>query len=351
MLSFPLQPAFRAAAGLIESVSFVVAELRSACGACGLGYGFAFFPEDARAIRAIVEPLGAVLRGQNLAYSERLWQLMWQRLVFLGQSGAGISALSILDMAVWDLRGRLAGLPLWAMLGAAADRIPVYGSGGSLAAALPDLVSEMQRHAEAGFPAVKMKLGQPSLAADVERVRAVRGAVGDGVRIILDANQQWTARQAITAAAQFADLGIWWLEEPVPAQDIEACAEVARSIALPVATGETNFTPGEFTRLIDARAAEILMPNLQRVGGITAWRKVAAAAELRGIAVASHVYPEIGVHLMCAVPNGFTLEVIPWWPQFFEQTVAISGGMARPPDGPGFGLTLDRSVVARHRIG
>ncbi len=349
ILSFPLDPPFRAAVALISSVTFIVAELRTSCGACGIGYGFAFHPSDAKAIREIATSLGELLKGEPPADVERLWRRMWDRLVFLGQSGAGVSALAILDMAIWDLRGRLSGLPLWALLGRARERVPVYGSGGSLAASLPELVAEMEAHASAGYPAVKMKIGQGRIADDVERVRAVRRAIGPERKIILDANQQWTAKLAIAAAPHFADLGIWWLEEPVPAADIEACAAVARGVPFAIATGETNFTPAEFARLIDARAADILMPNLQRVGGITAWRKVAAAAELRGLDVASHVYSEIGVHLIAAAPNGLTLEIIPWWPRFCAETLQISGGMAKPSDAPGIGITLDRDIISRYR--
>ncbi len=351
VLSFPLDPPFRAAVALISSITFVVAELRTACGACGIGYGFAFHPSDARAVREIAVSLGELLSGEPPTDAERLWGRMWDRLVFLGQSGAGVSALAILDMAIWDLRGQLSGLPLWALLGRARAKVPVYGSGGSLAVSLPDLVAEMEAHASAGYPAVKMKIGQERLADDVKRVRAVRRAIGADKRIILDANQQWTAKLAIAAASRFADCDIWWLEEPVPAADIEGCATVARNVPFAIATGETNFTPAEFTRLIDARAADILMPNLQRIGGITAWRKVAAAAELRGLDVASHVYPEIGVHLIASAPNGLTLEIIPWWPRFSIERLNIEGGMAKASDAPGIGITLDRDVVSRYRVG
>jgi L-alanine-DL-glutamate epimerase-like enolase superfamily enzyme len=351
IISFPLDPPFRAAVALIRSVTFILAELRTSCGASGIGYGFVFHPSDAKAIREIAASLGELLKGERPADVERLWRRMWDRLVFLGQSGAGVSALAILDMAIWDLRGRLSGLPIWALLGRTRDEVPVYGSGGSLAASLPDLVAEMERHASAGYPAVKMKIGQARITDDAERVRAVRRAIGPERKIILDANQQWTAKQAIAMAAHFTDLDIWWLEEPVPAADVEGCAMVARAVPFAVATGETSFTPAEFARLIDARAADILMPNLQRVGGITAWRKVAAAAELRGLSVASHVYPEIGIHLMAAAPNALTLEIIPWWPRFYVETLEVSGGAAKPSDAPGIGITLDRHIISRYRIG
>lgn len=298
----------------------------------------------------LIGNLGRCLQGEDPAGIQALWRRMWDSLVFLGQSGAGVSAMAALDIALWDAAGKASGLPLAALLGGARGDVPVYGSGGSLATELSDLVAEMEAHAAAGYPAVKMKIGRPALEEDLERVRAVRGAIGDGVRLILDANQRWTPKQAIREAARFEEYDIWWLEEPVPAADIAGCARVSAALPTAIATGETNFTTDEFRRLLAARAADILMPNLQRVGGITPWRQIAGAAALHGIPVASHVFPEVNAHLMAASPNGLTLEVIPWWPRLFAETLEIANGRARPPAGPGLGLTVDPAVVKRHRI-
>jgi len=349
VLSFALERPFRAAIRVIPTVDCVVVRVRTDDGAEGVGTAFAFGLDDARILAGLVDTLGARILGRDPQPVEAIWRDLWDSLVFLGQAGAGISAIAPIDMALWDLKGRRAGLPLYRLLGGACDSVPVYGSGGSLASSTAELAAEMEAHARAGWPAVKLKLGH-GIAADRARVAAVRDAVGPEVRIILDGNQQWTAKQAIAVGHALADLDPWWLEEPVPAADLEACAAVRAAVPMAVATGETNFTPEPFDRMIRARAADILMPNLQRVGGITPWRKVAAAAELAGLAVASHVYAEVNVHLMTAVPNGLTLEVIPWWPRLFEESVAISGGRATPPDRPGLGFTLDAGAVARHRV-
>ena len=323
--------------------------MRTSDGIEGIGYCFAFGREDARVLRLLVDNLAHGLIGADAVAITRLWQRMWDSLVFLGQSGAGVSAIAALDIALWDIAGKRAAVPLWQLFGGNPYPVPVYGSGGSLDTPLPELVAEMERHAAAGYPAVKMKIGY-RLEEDLDRVDAVRRAIGRDVKLILDANQRWSAKEAVRDGTCFAKHDIWWLEEPVPAARIVDCAQVRAALPFAVATGETNFTVDEFERLLDAHAADILMPNLQRVGGITPWREVAAAANLRGVAIASHVYPEINAHLMAAVPNGLTLEVIPWWPQLFNETLEIRAGKALPPRGPGLGLSLDPALVARHRV-
>jgi L-alanine-DL-glutamate epimerase-like enolase superfamily enzyme len=348
VLSFPLAKPFRAAVRIIPTVDLVLAQVRAG-GIEGVGYAFAFGRDEAVALAGLVRLLGPRLVGADALAVEAAWAMLWRSLALLGQAGAGVSALAALDIALWDIRGKALNAPLHRLLGGARARIPTYGSGGSLDADTAELAAEMGGYAAAGFPAVKLKLGH-GLAGDRARLAAVRRAVGDGVRVIVDGNQQWTAKQAIGHARALADLDIWWLEEPVPAVRIADCAAVRAAVPMAVATGETNFTPAECRALIDAGAADILMPNLQRVGGITPWRKVAAAAELADLAIASHVYAEINVHLMCAVPNALTLEVVPWWPRMFHETLDLVDGHAVPPDRPGLGVTVDPAVVAAHRI-
>lgn len=350
ILSFPLDPPFRAAVRVFGSVEYVLSEIRTETGLTGLGWCFAFARSDAAVLRAVLDGLAEVVTGQDAADIPRLWRRMWDSLVFLGQGGAGVSAIGALDIALWDIAGKAAGLPLVRLLGGGGAPVLAYGSGGSLGASAAELVREMEGYAGSGFRAVKMKIGLPDLGDDLARVAAVRRAVGPGVRLILDANQRWSAREAIAAGARLAEHDVWWLEEPVPAQAIEDLARVRAALPMLVATGETNFTPGEFERLLRAEAADILMPNLQRVGGVSAWRDVAAAARLRGVGMASHVYPEIGAHLLSASANGVVLEVLPWWPRFAATPLTLRDGCAAPPDGPGLGLVPDPDIVARHRV-
>ena len=348
-LSFPLERPFRAAIRHITSTEVMLARARADDGSIGYGYAFAFGAQDLAPIVSCAHALVPLLIGAEAVAPERHWQTMQRALALAGPGGPALAALSAIDLALWDLAGRVAGLPLWRLLGGARESIPVYGSGGSLDLGDAELVAEAETFARAGYGAYKFKAGH-GIARDALRLHAVRTAVGPDLRLIVDGNQQWNAKQAIRAAAAFEAADLWWLEEPVAAADHDACARVRRAVSMEVATGETGFGVAEFGHLLRAGAADILMPNLQRVGGVTGWRKVASMAEAAGLPLASHVYAEVGVHLMCGVPNGLVLEVLPWWPRLFVEPLGIVGGQAVPPQAPGLGLTLDSEILARHRV-
>ena len=347
VLSFPIEPPFRAAVRLIPTVDCVLCRVTTQDDVTGAGYAFAFGVEEARVLAVLARMLADRLAGFDAIATEAAWGHLWTSLALLGQPGAGVTALAALDMALWDIKGRVLGQPLYRVLGAARSSIPTYGSGGSLGSETDALLAEMADYVAAGHRAVKMKLGRPD---DRERVAAVREAVGRDVRIIVDATQSFTPKQALAATRALEPLDIWWLEEPVPARRIDWCAEVRAASPIPVATGETNFTTDDFRRILQAGAADILMPNLQRVGGITPWLRVASAAAVHGVPIASHVSAEINAHLLCGVPNGLVLEMVPWWPRLFDGELEVRDGHAAPPERPGFGFDIDPDVVARRRV-
>ena len=348
-LAFPLNPPFRAAIRLIDTVDILLIQIRAGNGLLGCGYAFGFGPADLAPVLASAKGLCTLLVGGDANKIERLWARMMLALSLVGASGPTLAALSAIDIALWDLAGQACGRPVADLLGGSRDAIPVYGSSGSLQLSVNELVAEAMGFAQLGYPAYKFKVGT-SLARDVDRVRAVREAVGPSFKLMADGTQQWSPKEAIRVAHALAPYDLWWLEEPVNAQDIEGCAEVRRAVPMNIATGETNFGVTESARLLQLGAADVLMPNLQRVGGITGWRKIAAMAEIHRIPVASHVYGEIGVHLMCGVPNALTLEVVPWWPKLFNESLSIKDGMASPPSRPGLGLTLDSAFIDAHRV-
>jgi L-alanine-DL-glutamate epimerase-like enolase superfamily enzyme len=349
LLSFPVDPPFRAAVGVFPTVEVVLTEVRTAGGVLGVGYAFAFRREDAVALAGLARDLGTRLLGCDALAVKANWLYMWRTVAFLGQAGAASAAIAAIDIALWDILGKRAGLPLYRLLGAARESIPTYGSGGSLAVDTAELVREMESFIAAGHRAVKLKLGR-GRGADIERVGAVRHALGDAARIIVDGNQQWTGKEALAMADALAPLEPWWLEEPMLATNMEAYADVRAASRVPIATGETNFGARDFDRLLELRGADILMPNLQRVGGITPWCTIAAASALRDVPIASHVFTEINAHLLCAIPNALVLEMVPWWPRLFVERLTIEDGCVRPPQDAGLGLTLDPGVLAKHRV-
>ena len=349
VLAFPLNPPFRAAIRLIDTVDILLIQVRAGDGLLGCGYAFAFGQADLAPVLATAKSLCALLVGEDARKIERHWANMVRALALVGAGGPTLAALSAIDIALWDLAGHACGRPVADMLGGARDAIPVYGSNGSLQLTVDELVAEATDFVKLGYPAYKFKIGT-SLARDVDRLRAVREAVGPSSKLMADGTQQWSPKEAIRVAHALAPYNLWWLEEPVSAQDIEGCAEVRRAVPMNIATGETNFGVAESARLLRLGAADVLMPNLQRVGGITGWRKIAAMAEIYGVPMASHVYAEIGVHLMCGVPNALTLEVVPWWPNLFNESLRIRDGLASPPSRPGLGLTLNSALIAAHRV-
>ena len=351
-LRFPLAPPFGAAVRRIDSVDPVLVRVRDEDGREGIGTAFGFGAADARPIVEVVRSLGETRVGQPALALEHHWREMHQLLALAGAGGAGLAALSAIDLALWDLAGRTAGTPLWRLLGGARERVGVYASGGSLGLSTDALVNEAMGFVEAGHIAVKLKMGHGE-SADRQRLRAVREAGGAQLAIAADGNQQWTAKAAIRWAHAMEDLQLAWLEEPVPAGDLEAHAEVRSAIAMDLATGETLFGAAEAARAIRSRSCDILMPNLQRVGGITGWRKVAAAAELAGVRMAGHVYPEFHLHLLCATAavdgSAPVLELWPGWPWLWQERIELKAGCAAPAERPGHGFTLDEALVRAHR--
>jgi L-alanine-DL-glutamate epimerase-like enolase superfamily enzyme len=343
---FPLDDPFRSAVVLVDAVYLVIVEVRVAGGAAGIGYAFAFSPPDARMIDAAVSELAALATGQDVLGSAALWQRMTAALTFVGRGGPALAALSAIDVAVWDAKARLLGIPIHRLLGGARESVAAYASAGSLALEPSQLVAEMEPHAAAGFQHFKVKL-DASARRNADRLAALRSGLGDEVEIYGDGNQQWSAGAAAQQAQQLERFRPGWLEEPMPADDIDGLAELRGRIRIPVATGETNFGLASFDGLLTARAADILMPNIQRVGGVTGWLRVAEAAALRGIPVASHVNTHFALPLLCGIANASVLEFVPWWPNPFEEELSFRNGEAVVSQEPGFGLTLDEARL-RH---
>jgi len=336
----PLPEPFTSAVVRVEAVHLVIARVTTEGGLTGLASAFAFSRRDAAMIAACLTQMTDLVLGQDAADPQALWQRLASALVFVGAGGPALAALSVLDMAAWDIRARAADLPLHFLLGAGRDRVPAYASGGSTAASVAELCDEVAGYAAQGFSQAKIKLRRAP-AENAARLAALREAVGWDMTLYVDGNQQWMGPEAIEAARALLPFAPGWLEEPVGARDFAALREVHRAGLLPLATGETNFGETELTRLIEDRSADVLMPNLQRLGGITAWLRVADAAHRAGLRVASHVNPQYALPLLCAAPNATTLEYIPWWPNPFNEELQFRDGQAVAFDGPGFGVTLD----------
>jgi L-alanine-DL-glutamate epimerase-like enolase superfamily enzyme len=265
-------------------------------------------------------------------------------------------ALAAIDTALWDRRCRVAGLPLWLAAGGAQQRIPVYTTeGGWLHLGPDDLVRETLAARTAGFQGAKIKVGKPHLSEDIARLAAVREAVGAGFEIMVDANQCFTLAEALRRAPHYARLGIAWFEEPLPADDLAGHARLAAASEVPIAVGESLYSPGQFADYIRAGAASIVQVDVARVGGITPWLKVAHMAEACNLAVAPHFLMELQVSLVGATPAGRWVEYIPQLDAVATSRLAVEAGHALVPQAPGLGIAwrwdeIERLAVARHRV-
>jgi L-alanine-DL-glutamate epimerase-like enolase superfamily enzyme len=230
------------------------------------------------------------------------------------------------------------------------DRVAAYGSGGWGSYSLDDLVGEAKRYTAMGCRYYKMKIHHPDPLENRRRVEAVKKAVGDGVRLMVDVNQKLDVDASIRQARVLEDLDLVWYEEPTLADDPAGCAQIAKAIRIPVATGENNYTRFEFRELIERGAARILMPDVCRANGFTETLRIGALAAAHQIALSPHVVHELSVHVAAALPNGFLVELIDWTPgDLFDGMPKCDGGAFRVPDRPGHGIALAPDAEKKYR--
>src|SRR5258706_1952098 len=331
--------------------SLVVAHIRTDEGVTGLGYTLAFGSGGVESIQAyLVTRLAPLLIGQDPLFVERLWERMYRADRGIKRQGIAAYALSALDIALWDIAGKAAGLPLYKLWGAVTDRVAAYGSGGWPSYALEDLIGEAQAYVARGCRYYKMKIHHPDPRANRARVEAVRKAVGDDVRMMVDVNQKLDVLGNIRQAALLEDFDLVWYEEPVLADDLAACAEVAHTIRIPVATGENNYTRYEFRELIERRAARYLMPDVCRANGFSETLRIGHLAAAHQVLVSPHVVHELSLQVVGALANGFLVEWIDWAPaDLFEGMPCCEDGQFRISDRPGHGLALTPDAVRQYR--
>lgn len=294
--------------------------------------------------------LKPLLLGEDPLFVERLWERMFRADRGIRRVGIAGYAVSALDIGLWDLVGKAAGLPLYKLWGAVTDRIPAYGSGGWPSYSLEDLVAEARSYVAMGCRYYKMKIHHPDPRVNRARVEAVRQALGDEVRLMVDANQRLDVPGAVRQAAFLEDLDLLWFEEPVLADDVAACAEVARAIRIPVATGENNQMRYEFRELLERRAARYLMPDVCRANGFSETLRIGHLAAAYQVAVSPHVVHELSLHILGALSNGFLVEFIDWVPaDLFEGMPRCEEGHFRIPDRPGHGIALAPEAERKYR--
>jgi L-alanine-DL-glutamate epimerase-like enolase superfamily enzyme len=351
-VSVPLERPFLAGGlHMTEKVAFVLLELRTDEGIEGLGYAFSLSERPFSAIKAAIDELSDEAVGENPLEPERVAAKLRRAFTWAGPVGIVNMAMAAVDFALWDIAGKAYGQPVYRLLGGHRDRVPCYYSGALWRDfTLEELDKAAPAALEKGFRAMKMRMGSESPDGEEARARVVRDAIGPEVELLVDINQGWTPYHAIKMGRMLERYDFGWLEDPVNHQDVPGSARVAAALDMPVCAGEYHYGKEPFLRLLNSQAVDIAMVDLLRVGGITEWRKAAAVAETFSVPVASHLLPEIAVHLVAAVPNGLTVEYMPWSLPLFLETPQVEDGMMVLPEKPGLGLQLDEEKVSRWSI-
>ena len=338
--------------GTIPEFELVTVRVRDADGAEGMGYTYAV-NSGAAAFHALIEGyLAPTIQDQDADHTESLWQQMWWKVHYSGRGGHATSAISAVDIALWDLKARRVGLPLWRLLGGYDARVPAYAGGVDLDFSTEELLAQADRFQAQGFRAIKMKVGRPQLREDVERVRRMREHLGDDFPLMVDANMRWSVDQAIRAARELEPFNLVWIEEPTIPDDVDGHVRVVREGRTPVATGENLHTLYEFRAMMAAGGVTYPEPDVTNCGGVTIFRKVGALAESHNLPLTSHGAHDVTVQLLAAAPNRSYLEVHGFsLDRFVAQPLQIMDGQVVASEGQGHGIELNWDALDRHRIG
>ena len=335
------------ALGQIACFGCILVTIGTDGGVTGENLVFTLNDRRTKVLRQMVDELADVVIGQDAGHIAGFWARAWKDINFLGHKGVPVTGISAIDGALWDALGKTAGLPLYRLLGGAQDRVPAYHSGGLwLSRSIDELVKEAQGFVDQGFRAMKMRLGLPDPAEDIARVKAMRDAIGPAVKLMADANQGLTEAQAIRLGRRLEPFDLTWFEEPLPAWDLDGLARVAAALDTPIASGETEYTRYGFRRMLELRSADILMPDLQRVGGVSEFMRVGHMAESHDIAVSSHLFPETSLQVLGALSNAIFLEYMPWFSPLYNEALVFSDGCAVVPERPGWGFTFNKDYIA-----
>jgi len=334
-------------AGTLRSAALLLIDLETEEGITGRSYLFCYLRGAAPAIAVMLGEVERTVKGERIAPDE-LWAKLARRFKLIGVQGIVRMAMSGFDCACWDALAVAAGKPLVTLLGGAPRRIRAYNSNGLGLMAPEAAADEAEKLLEGGFRAVKLRLGYPTLQADLAAVRAVRKRLPGRIELMVDFNQALSVAEALERCRTLDSEGIAWIEEPIRHDDFRGSSELARELATPIQIGENFSLPEQMAAALSAKACDFVMPDLERIGGVTGWRRAAALAAERKLPMSSHLFPETSAHLLAVTPTCHYLEYVDWAGAILAEPLRIEEGEAVIPDRPGTGVAWDEKAVNRY---
>jgi len=341
----PMREPHQTASGAVAESPLVLTDAVLDDGVVGHGLVFTYTPAALTPVAELIRNIAPLVKGEPLAPTE-IEQKLARRFRLLGAQGLVGIALAAIDMALWDALARSHRTSLVRLLGGVGKPVPAYGAVGYDGVKRSAAVAE--DWARRGFTGVKAKIGYPTVREDVEVIRAMRSAVGDGVAIMVDYNQCLTPAEAVQRMRVLDGEGLAWVEEPTLAHDYAGHALVAREAATPIQCGENWWGTLDMQHAIDAHASDYMMPDVMKIGGVTGWLRAASLAQTRGIRLSNHLWPEISAQLLCATPTAHWLEYADWWNPIISEPLVVRNGMADVSGAMGTGVAWNESAVERY---
>jgi mandelate racemase len=345
----PMNLPLQTSTGAVAKAPLVLIDCETDQGVRGHAYLFSITPSALKPLAGMVAEMSDMLSGDELLPFE-IERKLTQRFTLLGLAGLQRLAQSGIDMAVWDAQARARGMPLARLLGGAPKPVRAYNSKGLGIMPAAAAADEAQKLLAEGFEAVKIRVGRPDAREDLDAVRAVRKAVGDRVTLMCDYNQALTVAEAVRRGTMLDGEGLLWIEEPIRHDDYAGCASVAAAIGTPIQIGENFDSAFAMQSALAARSCDFVMPDVQRIGGVTGWLRAASLAHAAGIEMSTHLFSEVSAHLLCVTPTAHWLEYVDWADAVLANRLTIKDGFALPSEEPGNGITWDESAVRKYLV-
>ena len=345
----PMTYALGTSRGRIAKAPLLLIDVATAEGVTGRCYLWSYFPRAMVAIASILQEVEERTKGERIVPAQ-IWSKLAERFALIGVQGIVRMAMAGFDVACWDALATAAGVPLVRLLGGEPRRIPAYNSCGLGLMPEDALADEAEKLLERGFRAVKLRLGYPTLAEDLAAVHAVKSRLPEGVALMVDYNQALDVDEALKRGRALDRENLAWLEEPIRHDDYAGAALIARELSVPVQIGENFSLVAGMQTALNAKARDLVMPDLERIGGVTGWQQAAAFAAKRKIKMSSHLYSEVSAHLLAVTPTAHYLEYVDWADKVVQEPLQIVDGEAVIPDRPGSGIVWEKSAVQKYRV-